>query len=185
MSEDSLTGRLLIASPRLRDGNFDRTIVLVIEHDGDGALGVVLNRAGEVPVREVLPAWADRAAPPDVVFEGGPVAEGVAIALGRVATPVPAPTGWAPVLGSVGVVDLSAEPETSEGVEAVRIFSGYAGWGPGQLEGELEVGAWYVVEARPEDALGPAPEQLWSRVLRRQGGSLARLALYPLDPSQN
>lgn len=180
----SLSGRLLISSPSLRDPNFDRTIVLMLDHDSDGALGLVLNRPSDLAVVEVLPAWSDHVAPPSLVFQGGPVADGVAIGLARPAG-IDAPEGWSAVLDDVGVVDLTADPDTAREFTSLRIFSGYAGWSPGQLEGELSLGAWFVVDAVGDDVLGPEPERLWSRVLRRQKGDLARLALYPADPSMN
>ena len=184
VESSSLSGQLLISSPSLSDPNFDRTIVLLLDHDGDGALGLVLNRPSDLQVAEVLPNWSDHVAPPSLVFQGGPVADGVAIGLARPAGSDP-PEGWSTVIDDVGVVDLSADPATAHGLRSLRIFSGYAGWSPGQLEGELSLGAWFVVDAEGDDVLGPEPERLWSRVLRRQKGDLARLALYPADPSLN
>ena len=71
------------------------------------------------------------------------------------------------------------------GIEQVRVFAGYAGWGPGQLEGELSVDAWLILDARPEDVLCDEPNTLWRRVLARQGGDLALLSYCPPDPSSN
>jgi putative transcriptional regulator len=70
-------------------------------------------------------------------------------------------------------------------VSAVRIFAGYAGWGAGQLEAEIEEGAWYVVPAEPEDPFLRDPGRLWGKVLRRQGGQLAMLATMPTEPGLN
>lgn len=181
---ESLKGRLLVATPSLDDPNFFRTVVLVIEHGDEGALGVVLNRPSQLEVSEPLPAWADVAAQPSVVFVGGPVSPSSAICLGRMA--------WGeghdrePLVGSVGAVDLNLAPaEVTPRPQVVRVFAGYAGWGPRQLEAEILSGGWFVVDAEPDDALSPAPDDLWSGVLRRQSGRLAMLANYPLDPSTN
>ena len=184
MTGDSLKGRLLVATPGLSDPNFSRTVVLMIEHGDEGALGVVLNRPSELEVSEPLPAWADMAAQPPVVFVGGPVSPSSAICLGRVA--VVEGDGWEPVVGPLGAVDLNLEPEeVTPRPEVVRVFAGYAGWGPHQLEAEILSGGWFVVDAEPDDVLSPQPDDLWSDVLRRQRGRLALFAGYPDDPSVN
>jgi len=185
MRGGSHAGRLLVATPAIGDTNFSRTVILVIEHSAEGAFGLVLNRPTELDVREPLPEWLDCAAPPQVVFVGGPVEQDRAIALARADRSRPA-TGWHQILGPIGTLDLSRGPElVGPGLEAIRVFAGYAGWDAEQLEDEVAAGDWFVVEGRPEDALCDAPEDLWADVLRRQGGSLARFARYPLDPSMN
>lgn len=182
-----LGGRLLIAAPQLSDPNFSRTVVLVLEHDQPGAVGVVLNRPLHVEVGEILDTWAELAGvtPPPVVFSGGPVSPDAVIGLARAASSE-ASAGWRAVVGAVGVVDLSRPPvDQPTTLDAVRLFSGYAGWGPGQLEDELEVGGWIVLDARDDDVLSEEPEQLWHDVLQRQGGRLGMLAAYPPSPSVN
>ena len=180
----SLRGRLLVATPVLRDGTFDRTVILVLEHGDEGAVGVVLNRPSDLDLAGPLPDWRSAAAEPGVVFVGGPVAQGGAICLGRAASR--SADGWEAVVGPVGVVDLSLPAaDVLAVVEAVRVFTGYAGWSEGQLEAELEVGAWVVVDAEPEDALSSDPEALWRSVLRRQRGRTAWLANFPDHPSLN
>ncbi|MFF7415120.1 YqgE/AlgH family protein [Streptomyces lydicus] len=218
----SLTGRLLVATPALADPNFDRAVVLLLDHDEEGSLGVVLNRPTPVGVADILAPWAALAGEPGVVFQGGPVsldsALGVAVVPGgpsgdggvpavdggarpdddgAEATGVAAadhadvaagdePLGWRRVHGAIGLVDLEAPPELLAAVlGSLRIFAGYAGWGPGQLEDELVEGAWYVVESEPGDVSSPDPEQLWRAVLRRQRNELAMVATYPDDPSLN
>ncbi|MET8327231.1 YqgE/AlgH family protein [Streptomyces sp. NPDC005181] len=181
----SLTGRLLVATPALADPNFDRAVVLLLDHDEEGSLGVVLNRPTPVGVGDILVSWADLTAEPDVVFQGGPVsldsALGVAVIPGD-----EGPLGWRRVYGAIGLVDLEAPPELlAAALGSLRIFAGYAGWGPGQLETELIEGAWYVVESEPGDVSSPRPEQLWRAVLRRQRSELAMIATYPDDPSLN
>jgi putative transcriptional regulator len=197
-----LRGRLLVANPAVPDPNFNRTVVLLLAHQDDGALGVVLNRPSELDVDSPLPRWERLVADPAVVFVGGPVAPGAAICLARVPNPPidlsagadPTPAGldpegaggWMPLVGELGTLDLERDPDdVAVKVEAIRVFAGYAGWGPGQLEAELDADAWFVVPAEAGDALVGDPEQLWKRVLRRQGGSFALLAAYPPDPTLN
>ncbi|UQA95171.1 YqgE/AlgH family protein [Streptomyces halobius] len=218
----SLTGRLLVATPALADPNFDRAVVLLLDHDDEGSLGVVLNRPTPVGVGDILAPWAALAGEPGVVFQGGPVsldsALGVAVVPGSAsgdgmpsvgggarpggadaevagepaadraggAPPGDEPLGWRRVHGAIGLVDLEAPPELlATALGSLRIFAGYAGWGPGQLEDELVEGAWYVVESEPGDVSSPDPEHLWRAVLRRQRNELAMVATYPDDPSLN
>src|SRR5713101_1962375 len=185
-----LRGRLLVANPALPDPNFDRTVVLVLAHEEEGALGLVLNRPTEMDVDAPLPRWDHLAADPRVVFVGGPVAPGAAICLARVplarVSDAEFAEGWAPVTGELGTLDLEKDPEDLlVDVEAIRVFAGYAGWGAGQLEQEIEAGAWFVVAAESGDIMSCEPEQLWKRVLRRQGGDLAVVAAFPADPKLN
>jgi putative transcriptional regulator len=183
---ESLTGRLLVATPALRDPNFERTVVLMVAHEEGGALGVVLNRATEVPVSEVLGPWGSLAGEPPVVFEGGPVQPEAAICLARTRPGVESLTGFNRVSGAVGTVDLSGDPDTlREGVVGVRVFAGYAGWKPGQVENEIAGGSWFVFDALPGDAFANRPDDLWSMVLRRQGGLMAAVAHFPADPTMN
>jgi len=184
--ERSLQGRLLVATPGLMDANFFRSVVLIIEHTEEGAAGIVLNRPSDTELSEgPLEDWSPLAAEPQLVFVGGPVASDSAVCLARTAPEAP-PPGWQPVVGGLGVVDLSRQiDEIRPGVDRIRVFAGYAGWGGGQLEEELETGSWYVVDADPEDALTAMPGGLWRFVLRRQQGKLALVANFPTDPSMN
>ena len=182
---DELGGRLLVATPGLLDPNFRRSVVLVLRHDDEGALGVVLNHPVPVPTGEALPAWRDVVTPPATLFQGGPV--GLDGALG-VVTLVPGTTSDVVdhLVGPFGLVDLDADPGAGlPGVTGVRVFVGYAGWSAGQLEAEVSAGDWYVLHARPGDLTTPEPELLWRRVLRRQGGVLAIVSTFPEDPSLN
>ena len=170
---ESLRGQLLVASPTLGDPNFSRTVVLLLEHNDEGAVGVVLNRPSELLVGGALPAWDTFAARPSVVFVGGPVAEGTAICLGR-----------SRGTDEVDVLDLERDPDDLA-PDQVRLFAGYAGWVPGQLEAEIAEDAWFVVDAEPDDVLSDDPDGLWARVLRRQPDPLRLFALYPPSPSVN
>jgi putative transcriptional regulator len=181
----SLKGKLLVATPAHGDGIFDRSVVLVIEHeDTEGAFGVVLNRPSTTDVEGALPEWSRLAASPPVVFVGGPVSPEAAICLAR--TSGADPEGWVRLVGAVGALDLSRDPDLLvPAVDELRLFSGYAGWTRGQLEDEIEAGAWFVVDAVEGDVLDDEPDSLWPRVLRRQRGSLALFAAYPPDPTTN
>ncbi|MDP9398818.1 MAG: YqgE/AlgH family protein [Actinomycetota bacterium] len=187
--EASLTGRLLVASPLLADSNFERAVILVLDHDEDGALGVVVNRPTRVEVGEVLPSWQPYTSGPGVVFQGGPVALDSALALAAVPSALATggePMGWRRVVGGLGLVDLDTPPELlAAEMAALRVFAGYAGWSPGQLETELDEGAWHAVDAQAGDAFSGDPRQLWRRVLRRQRGELAWLSTYPDDVRMN
>jgi len=157
-----------------------------VADEAGGALGVVLNRATEVPVSEVLGNWGTLAGEPPVVFEGGPVQPEAAICLARARPGVDDLSGFNRVSGAVGTVDLSGDPDTlREGVLGVRVFAGYAGWSPGQLEREIAGGSWFVFDALPGDAFASRPDDLWPMVLRRQGGLMAAVANYPSDPTLN
>ncbi len=182
----SWAGQLLVAAPVLTEDTFARTVVQLLQHsDDDGALGVVLTRPTGTPLPQVLPGWALLAPDPLYVFEGGPVQQEAAICLGRLRPgAAPDPT-YAVVEGApwLGTVDLDVD--ASDAVEQIRVFAGYAGWSAGQLEAEIEQGAWWVVDALPGDAFSPTPELLWRQVLRRQPLPLALVASYPEDPTLN
>jgi putative transcriptional regulator len=175
MSE-SLSGRLLIASPSMAD-YFHRTVILVVEHSEEGAFGLVLNRPSETTVGEASPELAELIGEDHQLYVGGPVQPNAVTAIGE--HPDPAEASKL-IVGTVGMVDLDSPPELSR----VRIFAGYAGWGPGQLDGELEQEAWITDDAHPDDPFGEGDE-LWAAVLRRKGGEYALLARMPADPSVN
>jgi len=238
-----LTGRLVVATPLLVDPNFRRTVVLILDHDEEGSLGVVVNRPTTIDVASVLEPWAELTTAPGVVFQGGPVALDSALGLAAItgaAGRVPVervngaesqdldgslgsgpgsagdsvagpgggdgsaagssadeagagheddedePLGWRRVRGRIGLIDLDAPPQIlAAEMSSLRIFAGYAGWGAGQLESEIDEGAWYVVDAELGDAFVAQPEDLWRAVLRRQPGELAFVATFPDDPSEN
>lgn len=191
MRADPKAGRLLVATPLLGDPNFRRAVVLIVEHEvTEGTLGVVLNRPTKIPVGQVLEQWTELATEPAVLFRGGPVAQNSAIALAMVPGKEE-PLGWraldgAPALARLGLLDLDAPPRLlAPAIQSLRVYAGYAGWSAGQLEAEIDEGAWFVVPAEPGDVFAAEPERLWPAVLRRQGGDLAFLATYPDDPSLN
>jgi putative transcriptional regulator len=178
------TGKLLVAMPVLDDPAFARSVVLLIDHDEDGALGVVLNRASEVPVSEATDSLIELITSPGVLFGGGPVEPNALVAIGR-AQEGAGQTDTTFVEG-LRLVDLDQDPVLA-GVELsqVRLFAGYAGWAPGQLEHEVWHGAWVVVDTEPSDVFTPRPETLWRDVLARQAGPLRLLADFPVDATLN
>jgi putative transcriptional regulator len=190
-SRASLTpaaGLLLVALPTLEEPTFHRTVILLLAFGAsEGALGLVLNRPNQVPVRSLLPGWEDLAAPPDSVFVGGPVSRDAVICLAAMKPEAAgAPVeGCSPIPGGppgLATLDLNRQPfEMSAGVRAVRLFSGYSGWSAGQLESELSTGSWLVLPSEADDAFTEDPDGLWARVLRRQRG---HVALYAAAPPQ-
>ncbi|MDA8370402.1 MAG: YqgE/AlgH family protein [Nocardiopsaceae bacterium] len=194
MDQPTLTGSLLVAAPLLDDPNFRRAVVFVIDDDGaDGTLGVIVNRPSDLRVDDVLKDWSDYVSDPAVMFAGGPVGTGAGLALG-VPAGNHAPLGWKPMenlrsgspLSRLGVVDLDTPPEIlGPALGRFRVFAGYAGWSEGQLSGEIDEGAWYVLPATADDVFSESPDSLWSRVLRRQGGDLALVSTLPDDPTLN
>ena len=175
----SLAGQLLVSKPSLHDSNFDGTITLLLEHNDEGALGLILNRPSQLLLADAFPSWADRGAEPAVVFAGGPVERNSLIALG--ATPE---ADGELVLG-LHSLDLEESGGSSTTVDRLRVFAGYAGWAASQLEGEIANDAWWVVDGHVSDLFFDEPEQLWSTVLRRNGGEMAWFAHFPDDASLN
>lgn len=157
---DTLRGRLLVATPALADDPFRRSVVLVLDHDDEGALGVIINRPLSSEVAAILPEWAGLATAPHRVFDGGPVSQDVALAIG-VTRDDSTPGDGQPMLDRIGLVDLDESPhEMADELAGLRVFAGYAGWSPGQLEGEIDEGAWIVVDAVLADVLSHEPETL-------------------------
>lgn len=177
---------LLVATPALVDPNFADTVVLLLDVDENGALGVVLNRPSGVPVADVLADWRDVVAEPEVLFHGGPVSTEGALAVALLRTEDDVPVGFREVSGQLGLVDLDTPVELIDGsLEGLRIFAGYAGWGAAQLADEIEEGSWYVVPALAPDVFRLDPSELWRDVLRRQPGELAWHSTRPVDPDLN
>ena len=178
---DSARGQLLIAGPTLLDPNFWRTVVLVVEHTDEGALGLVLNRPSETAVAEAVPELGEVIGADELLYIGGPVQPSAVIVLARFEEPSDS------VLLSfddVGVLGSTDSLEAAGVIEA-RAFVGHAGWGAGQLDAEIERGDWILEPARREDAFSAAARELWTSVLTRKGGSYALVARMPPDPSWN
>ncbi len=180
----SIKGRLLISMPILQDVNFLRSIVFMIEHNDEGALGVIINRPLELPARDLLERWSEVFGDA-MLSEGGPVSKDSAICL---ASPRAESFGEeiTPITDGIVAVNLEADPAiTAAYVGAVRVFIGYAGWGADQLEAEIEQGAWQVCDGSAADLFELGAARAWETVLRRQPGRMSWLASYPLDPRMN
>jgi putative transcriptional regulator len=178
-----MRGQLLIAGATLPDPNFARTVVLICEHSEDGALGLVLNRPGELIVGESAPELAALTGGDAIIDQGGPVQPDALLVLAEFDEPSQAGIS---IIGNVGLVgdgsEIDALPELTQ---RVRIFAGYAGWGPGQLDAELARDDWFVAPAGVDDIFNPDADELWSRVLSRKGAHFALVARMPIDPSVN
>jgi putative transcriptional regulator len=180
---DSLRGQLLIAGATLPDPNFARTVVLICQHGEEGALGLVLNRRGDLIVADVAPELTDLLGADAVIDSGGPVQPDALLVLGEFED---ASYAGLAVVGSVGLVgDGSEIADLVDVTRRARAFAGYAGWGPGQLDAELERDDWFIAPAGIDDIFDPDPDELWRRVLARKGGHFAVVARMPIDPSVN
>lgn len=176
-------GRLLVATPLLGDPHFSRTVVYLLEHDGGGTVGVVLNRPSHTPVGQVLPDWHDAVSGPAVVFGGGPVQPDGALCLGQLER---GSEGFREVVDGVATVDLDGDVAViAPNARRLRVFAGHAGWAPGQLDDELAEGAWWALAGSPDDLFSAEPRTMWSAVLRRQPAPLSLYSTYPPDPSLN
>jgi putative transcriptional regulator len=178
---ESYRGLLLVSSPSLHDPNFRRTVVLITHHDEDGAMGLVLTRPSEALVTDAVPVMAELAGPDEVVHVGGPVQPQAVVVLAELEQEH---ESFEPVLGGVGFLPLGVEAEELA-VARVRVFAGYSGWGPGQLEGEMAESSWIVVPAEPDDVFADDPDELWRTVVQRKGGRFSLMESMPFDPDLN
>ena len=179
-------GDLLVASIALADGVFNSTVVLVLDSDADGALGVILNEISQTPLDAVLPDWVPTVSEPRLLFHGGPVSPNGAICLASVRERGEEPPGWRRLFENVGLLHLDTPIEIVAGAYAdLRIFAGYSGWAAGQLQAEIAQGMWHVVPAVHDDVFGRRPLDLWRTVLRRQRGRLALFSTWLEDPDLN
>ncbi len=172
---DSLRGHLLIASPRLPDSNFAKTVVLLVEHHEQGALGVILNRPTGVDVETFWKEFmeGDGPASKELLNVGGPC-EGQIMC-------VHCDVSHAESSVIDGVYMASGPDNLSKVIRSdvvpYRIFIGYAGWGPGQLEYELEAGGWMTTKATNEHIFGADLESLWQGLIKEQGDRVLREVL--------
>lgn len=186
-------GRILLAMPALRDGYFDGSVVYLLESDSEaGSAGVVVNVSTRTPVGQVLPNWHDAAGRPSVIFKGGPVQPDGALCLAQLSDPDAMPTPGLRAIrarsGPTGVALVDLDGEVDEIVAAVsrlRVFAGHAGWSPGQLEDEINEGAWHVVSGRADYVFAEHPDTLWHSIARDQPNRVAWLSTFPADPALN
>ena len=176
------SGALLLASPGMHETTFDRTVIFLLEHDESGSMGLVLNRPIDMLVSDALPDFG-RLANPDRLYLGGPVEEGTALVL---AEPVdPAAPDMHFMHNGIGLLDLATDRDPAFHIQRARVFSGYAGWGPRQLEGELRCGAWILGRCLDDDLWSTDHQRLWGQVLARQGHMSDFLQHYPVQPWLN
>jgi putative transcriptional regulator len=176
---ESTAGKLLVATPNVRGAPFERSVIVMLEHDDAGAIGIVLNYPTDLPVVDHLPEISSHVSEPKVVFLGGPVQPDAAIALGR------SPSGrfmTPSMFGDVGVVDVTDLPDD---IGHLRIYAGYAGWSPGQLEDELAEGSWWVMTPRPGALFAPTTHALWQDAVATAPGRTRLYTTYPDDPASN
>lgn len=179
-------GQLLIASVDMGDNYFFGAVILLLDVDETGAIGVIINRASDVSLSRVIDGWEPLMTPPGLLFHGGPVSTDGAICLARVSDPNEEPPGWRRVFSDVGLLHLDTPTEiVAGGYSDLRVFAGYAGWAPGQLEAELVRGDWYIAEAKEEDAFSIDQAGLWRRVVRRLPGDLPFLTTWTPDADRN
>lgn len=179
-------GDLLVASVAISDGVFDQTVVVLLDHDDTGSLGVVVNRFSPIDLADVLPQWVDEVSAPRRLFHGGPMSPNGAICLASLAGSDTEPPGWRRLFHDVGLLHLDTPVEIVRGAfRDLRIFAGYAGWESRQLDAELARGAWHLVPARYDDLFGRDVETLWRKVLHRQGGPLAFFSTWVATPERN
>ncbi|HUK43973.1 MAG TPA: YqgE/AlgH family protein [Gaiellaceae bacterium] len=178
---ESLAGKLLISSPSLVDPNFRRTVVLMTHHDDEGAVGLVLSRPSEVRVADAVPDLGKLPCGDDILYVGGPVQPEAVVVLVELEE---ARDDVEPIVGSITYMPAGADASDLGALRA-RVFAGYSGWGPGQLEAELEEPAWIVVPAEPADVFAADPDELWRTVLQREGGKYSLIATMPYDPTLN
>jgi putative transcriptional regulator len=182
-SAESLRGMLLFSTPALFDPNFRRTVVLVAEHGEEGAMGLVLNRPSDTTVGEAVPDLADVAGADAPVFVGGPVQPRAVLVLAEFEEPASAATV---VVGDIGFARADGDlDELAQTTRRARVFAGYSGWSPGQLEAELEEDSWLVEPVDDIDLLCDPADDLFGSALRTKGGSYRILALMPDDPRSN
>lgn len=181
--DESLRGKLLVASPALVDPNFARGVVLITEHNDEGAMGIVLDRPSEAVVGELVPQLSGVAGSDAPIWVGGPVQPSALVVLAEFSDPEAA--AWI-VTADVGFASASVEmSELATVVRRARVYAGYSGWGAGQLETELEADSWIVEPPIPRELFPDTPETLWNDVLARKGGQYALVARMPEDPSLN
>jgi putative transcriptional regulator len=178
---DSLQGKLLVSSPALVDPNFRKTVVLIAHHDEEGAMGLVLSRPSDVEAVEAVPLLAGLPGANEPVFVGGPVQPEAFMVLAEFDDVSQAA---APIMNGLGFMPADAEPDDLT-ILRLRLFAGYSGWSPGQLEAELAEDSWIVVDATPEDVFADDPDELWRAVLHRKGGPFELMENMPFDPGLN
>ncbi len=165
---DGARSILLVASNRITDASFERSVVLVTRHGGDEPIGVVLNRPTEVPLKEVFGDVTGLDAARDRLFFGGPVSRRMLVFVFRAESRPEHSVELMPgVFMSLDATLLRELLRRDQPAAGLRIYAGYAGWTAGQLEQEITRGDWHVIEASAEAVFSTEPESLWQELIRR------------------
>lgn len=174
--QDGLAGQLLVAEPSLDDPNFDHTVVLIVQHDPSGALGLVVNRPyGKAPTAELLSRLGVDAGPVSgetLLFYGGPVQPSVGMVVHSTDYALPDTRRITPAVAVTSNPAILADLAAGKGPKRAVPVLGYAGWAPGQLERELAQGAWFTIPADPELIFAPDTAKAWERAVSRKGVDL-------------
>jgi len=172
-------GRFLIASRQLLDPHFAESVVLLIEYNNNGALGVIINRPSEMKLSAVLPEIEGLEQRPDTIYLGGPVARNQLLLLIRTSSP---PEGSRHVFKDIHVSSSQAVIQrmikNPESEERFRAYAGYAGWAPGQLDSEIATGGWHVLRADVETVFDKSPSEIWPDLIQRSSAQWVRV----MDP---
>lgn len=181
-------GMLLVAAPGMLSDEFNRSVVLIIEHNEHLTFGVNLASRSDLAVFNVMPDWLPAVAKPQALYIGGPLNQQSVVGLAM--TKAGVDMDEAPQLNRLANrlahVDLRADPgDIAELVEGMRLFAGYAEWAPGQLDGEIDRGDWFVTPALPTDVIVPGRTDLWGDVMRRQQPPLPLFSTFPADLMDN
>jgi putative transcriptional regulator len=179
-------GTFLIATPHLRDPNFRQTVVLMCEHGSGGSLGLVINRRTDQHIMEVLPQATGLHEKVGLVYVGGPVQKDNLLVLHRMGREVPdARQIFDGVCLGGDLVALEEASAEGQEEDLIRVYMGYAGWAPGQLQFELSTGSWIVLPADLKMVFARDPLHVWPTILRSLGGAYTLYATMPADPSSN
>jgi len=166
---DLAPGKILVASRELGDPNFAQTVILLVRYDDvEGSMGLVINRRSDLPLSRVFRDLKEAKDNSDPIYEGGPVEPGGVLALLKSATK---PEDGLRIFGNVYLVSskalLAKALADKTDPSAFHVFIGYAGWGPGQLEREIDLGGWHILPAAADDVFHPDPDSVWLRLIKR------------------
>lgn len=187
----SLAGYFLVAETDLGDPNFTETVVLIISHDAQGAFGLVVNRKSEVTLGEAAPDYRQSALAGIPLYVGGPVEQEYLFTIHS-----GLPAGYGSEFAREVVKGVVFEPnfgelerfllhEAQQSAPQLRLFAGYSGWGPGQLEAEMTQQSWVILPASADLVFDPHPSQGWKAALRKKGGVYWVAAETGYKPSLN
>jgi putative transcriptional regulator len=167
-------GRILVADRYLDDPNFAETVILIVRYNKDGAMGLMLNRKTDVPISRALKPLKEAAGHDDPVFLGGPVEEAGVLGLLRAADKLDGAKKVSSDVYFLSSKDLIQKTLAGNATSNVfRVYLGYAGWGPGQLESEVGAGAWKSLNGSSETIFDRDPDTLWTRLIHETEGQVA------------